>query len=192
MIVSIPRKGRYVVEASQENFEKIFEARKMIEAYVMELLKAKKVKSLPRVEWAVTKALKAPFPSPDDSYEKWRYIETMDEFHLNLVDSVENEFLSHFYGTIRFNISRYQYWLRVLCAPELFRPEVAKALIQDHYQVLDLMQKGEYDKANGLLMAHIDGACRLMKENFLKNKEVSKSTAKKVETLTSPSANLQQ
>ncbi len=167
LLMSIPRRGRFVVETSEENCQRIYEARKMIECYVIDLLKARNVRSLPDVELAITKALKKAMPS-DDPYEKWHYLEALDEFHLELVDSVENEFLSHFYGTIRFNICRYQYWLRVLCSPQAFRPQITKTLMQEHRRVLDFIQKGEYQKAKDCLCFHMDAAWRLMQENFSK------------------------
>ncbi len=168
LLVSLPRKGRFVAETSAENYERIYEARKMIECYVIEVLRAKNIRSLPQVEAAVTQTLKEPLPS-DDSYQKLRYIEAIDDFHVKLVDSVNNAFLSHFYGTIRFNIYRYHYWLRILCTPHALLPQVAKALIQEHRRVLDFIQKGEYAKANGALKFHMETAWKLMKENFSKN-----------------------
>jgi len=167
LLVSVPRKGRFVVEVSEENYQKINEARKMIECYVIDLLKAKNVRRLPHVEMAIAKVLVKPIPS-DDPYEKLRYIEAIDDFHINLVNSVENGFLSHFYGTLRFNIYRYHYWLRMLCSPLAALPQTAKSLIQEHQRVLDFIQEGEYEKANDCLCAHMDAAGRLMKENFQK------------------------
>lgn len=178
LLVSVPRKGRFVAEVSEENYQKIYEARKMIECYVIDLLKATNVRHLPQVEMAIAKVLMKPIPS-DDPYEKLRYIEAIDDFHINLVNSVQNGFLSHFYGTIRFNIYRYHYWLRMLCSPLSLLPQTARTLIQEHQRVLDFIQEGEYEKANDCLCSHMDSAWRLMKENFQKRAaprvEVSKS-----------------
>ncbi len=168
LLVSVPRKGRFVAETSEENYEKIYEARKMIECYVIELLRAKNIRSLPQVASSITQTFKKPLP-PDDPYEKLHYIEAIDDFHVKLVDSVKNAFLSHFYGTIRFNIYRYHYWLRILCAPPSLLPQAAKGLIQEHRRVLDFIQKGEYARANDALKSHMDAAWKLMKENFSKN-----------------------
>jgi hypothetical protein len=63
----------------------------MIECYVIDLLRVEKVRSLPQVESAITKVLKNPMPA-DDPYEKWHYIKAIDDFHIKLIDSVENEF----------------------------------------------------------------------------------------------------
>ena len=167
LLISVPRKGRFVVEISEGNYQKIYEARKMIECYVIDLLKSKNIRRLPQVELAITKVLEKPMP-PDDPYEKLHYIEAIDDFHINLVNSVENEFLSHFYGTLRFNVYRYHYWLRVLCFPFSLLPQAAKSLTQEHRRVLDFIQKGEYEKAKDCLQSHMDEAFRLMKENFSK------------------------
>lgn len=116
---------------------------------------------------AIAKVLIKPIPS-DDPYEKLRYIEAIDDFHINLVNSVQNGFLSHFYGTIRFNIYRYHYRLRMLCSPLSVLPQTARALIREHQRVLDFIQEGEYEKAKDCLCSHMDSAWSLMKENFQK------------------------
>lgn len=165
LLVSIPRRGRFVAQIDEKNCAKIYEARRAIEFYVIDTLKTEDVRNLPEVDMALAEVLKKTMP-PQDPYEKLRYIEALDEFHIKLVDSVKNEFLTHFYGTIRFNISRYQYWLRVLCLPHLLSPQSAETLIQDHFRVSDLIKRGEYDDAKECLRAHIDNALTLMKENL--------------------------
>ncbi|OGP87885.1 MAG: hypothetical protein A2157_10825 [Deltaproteobacteria bacterium RBG_16_47_11] len=172
-IVSIPRKGRHVAEISESNYEKIHEVRKMIECHVVDLLKAKNVRSLPTVDLALREVLKKPVPR--DDLEKWHLLQAADEFHVRLVDSVGNEVLSRFYGIIKFNVARYQYWLRVLCVPDLFRPDVAKSLIQEHCRIFSLIERGEYDEARECLRSHMDETWRLMKENF--SKEVGQKFA---------------
>jgi DNA-binding GntR family transcriptional regulator len=169
LLVSVPRKGRFVVEISEQNYQKIYEARKMIECYVIDLLEANNIRTLPQVELAMKKVLEKSMPS-DDPYEKLHYIEAIDDFHINLVNSVKNEFLSHFYGTLQFNIYRYHYWLRVLCSPLALLPQAAQSLIQEHRRVLDFIQMGKYEKAKDCLQSHMDKAFRLMKENFSKTR----------------------
>jgi len=167
LLVSVPRKGRFVVEISQDNYQKIYEARKMIECYVIDLLKTTNIRTLPKVESSIKNVLAKPMPL-DDPYEKLHYIEAIDDFHFDLVDSVENEFLSHFYGILRFNIYRYHYWLRVLRSPPSTLPQATESLIRDHQRVLHFIQKGEFEKAKVGLCSHMDSAWKLMKENFQK------------------------
>ncbi len=164
-IVSLPRRGRFVVGTSEENYRKIHAARKMIECHVIDLLKEENVRSLPQVELAITNVLKNPIVS-DDPYEKWKYIKATDDFHIKLVESVNNEFISHFYGTIQFNIYRYHYWLRVLCAPQAFLPGTSDPFVLEHRLILNYIEKGEYEKAKNCLKSHMDASWKLMKENF--------------------------
>lgn len=138
----------------------------MIECHVVDLLRAKNVRNLPKVDLVLGEALKK--PTPRDDIEKWHLLQAADEFHVKLVDSVENEVLSRFYGIIRFNVARYQYWLRVLCVPDLFRPDVANSLIQEHCRIFNLIKKGEYDGARECLRSHMDETWTLMRENFSK------------------------
>ena len=164
-ITSIPRKGRYVTKISQENYEKIHEAKRMMECYAIDYLKAKNVRNLPMVELALAEVLKKPRLT-DDPFEKLNYLKALFEFHVKLIDSVGNELLSRFYGIIRYNISRYQYWLRVLCSPNLFGPNAVKSLIQEHCRILNLIKSGEYEGAKDCLISHMDETLRLMKKNF--------------------------
>jgi DNA-binding GntR family transcriptional regulator len=168
-IVSIPRKGRYVTEISEKNYEKIHQTRMMIECYVIDLLEAMNVRSLPIVDLVSAEVLKEPMLT-DDPYEKWHYIEAMDKFHVGLVESVGNELLSRFYETIRFNISRYKYWLRVICSPQhLLGSDITKSIIEEHCRVLDFIKRGEYDQARDCLRFHMEKTWKEIKENFLKS-----------------------
>jgi DNA-binding GntR family transcriptional regulator len=174
-IVSIPRKGRYVAEISEKNFENIHEARMMIECHTIDLLEAKNLRRLPNVDLALAEVLKKPIPT-DDPYEKWYYIEAMDKFHVRLVESAGNELLNRFYGTIAFNISRYKYWLRVICSVDSLETDTARSITEEHCRIRDFIKRGEYDQARDCLKSHMEKTRELMKENFSKN-EVPKSEA---------------
>ena len=168
-IVSIPRKGRYVTEISEKSYEKIHQARMMIECYVIDLLEARNVRELSRVDLASAEVLKESIRT-DDPYEKWHCIEAMDKFHMTLVESVENELLNRFYETIRFNISRYKYWLRVICSPQhSLSPGIIEPIIEDHCRILDFIKRGEYDQARNCLRFHMEKTWEQMKESFLRN-----------------------
>jgi DNA-binding GntR family transcriptional regulator len=164
-IVCVPRKGRYVSEITTQNYEKIHEVRSMIECHVIDLLKEKNLRNLPMVDLAIEDILNNPMP-PDDPYEKWHYLEAIDEFHVKLVDSAKNMILNRFYGTIRFNIYRYQYWLRVLCMPDLFSPKALQTITGEHREILDSIQRGDFDGAKDCLKSHMEGTWKLMKTNL--------------------------
>ena len=164
-IVSIPRKGRYVAKISQEGYEKLHEVKKMMECYAIDYLKANNIRNLATIELYLAELYKRPRPT-EDPFEKLNYLEALFEFHVRLIDSVNNELLSLFYGTIRYNISRYQYWLRVLRSPNLFGPDVINAIMKEHHKILNLIKNGEYDGAKHCLMSHMDETLRLMKTNF--------------------------
>jgi DNA-binding GntR family transcriptional regulator len=164
-IVSVPRKGRYVTKISQERYERLHEVKKMMECYAIDYLKAYNIRNLAAVELSIAELSKRPRPA-EDPFEKLNYLEALFEFHVRLVDSVNNELLSLFYGTIRYNISRYQYWLRVLRSPNLFGPDVINAIIKEHHEIVNLINNGEYDGAKQFLVSHMDETLRLMKTNF--------------------------
>ncbi len=164
-IVSIPRKGRYVSKISQENYERLHEVKKMMECYAIDYLKARNIRELATVELALADLYKRPRPT-EDPFDKLNYLEAIFEFHVKLIDSVNNELLSFFYGTIRHNISRYQYWLRVLRSPNLFGPDAMQNVIKEHQEIVNLIKNGEYDEAKHCLMSHIDETLALMKTNL--------------------------
>jgi DNA-binding GntR family transcriptional regulator len=139
----------------------------MIECHVIDLLKEKNLRNLPKVDLALTMIPKNPIPT-NDPLEKLHYIEAMDEFHGKLVDSIENEILNRFYGIIKFNICRYHYWLRFLRLPDSLHPNMVKSLTQEHSKILDLIKRGEFDEAKDCLKSHMDGTWRLMKKYLLK------------------------
>ncbi|MGA2464181.1 MAG: GntR family transcriptional regulator [Thermodesulfobacteriota bacterium] len=163
-IKSVPRKGRYVNELSTDNYERIHEARVMIECYVIEVLKAKKIKELPEVEIALKNVHEPPLPtaSPD---EKLRFIESIDEFHIKLVGSVKNEFLTHFYGIIRFNITRYSFLY-------LLEKGAAKYFVQQHHKILDMIKKGQHDKARDFLRSHMNESWERMRKKLTSDNSI--------------------
>ena len=163
-IKTIPRRGRYVTDLSVDNYERIHEARVMIECYVIEVLKTREIRDLPQVEIALKMVLETPLPtaSPD---EKLRFIESIDEFHIKLVDSVGNEFLSHFYEIIRFNITRYSFLY-------LLEPGAAGYFVKQHHEILDMIKKGQYDEARDFLKFHMNESWQRMKSRLIDKKGI--------------------
>lgn len=167
LIKSIPRKGRYVAELSVDNYEKIHHARVMLECYVIEILKARKIKDLPEVEIAMNGVPEAPLQT-STSDEKLKFIESIDEFHIKLVESVGNEFLTRFYGIIRSNITRYSFLY-------LLESGAAEHFIQQHGTILDLIKKGQYDKAKDFLKSHMNESWQRMRKKLIHSEEVQSS-----------------
>lgn len=148
LVVSIPRKGRCVTKLTKENFFQVQDVRRMIECHVIDILKENKVRRLPKVKEALIEAIKLPVPL-DNTIEKLRYIEITGGFHIKLVESTGNDLLNHFYGIIRSIISRYRYI-------SLSAPGFTSALLEEHQQILNLIERGSYNQAKQHLSTHLE------------------------------------
>ena len=147
LVVGIPRKGCYVTEVSMQDCRQIFEAREMIECYVIDLLKAKDVKELPDVESAMASASDLWTPSHDKREETVRH-NPFPHFHTKLVESTGNHWVIHFYNSITSSLARYQF----MCT---YVPGVPGQAQEEHEQILDFIKNGDYDLAKEFLRSHI-------------------------------------
>ncbi len=172
-VVCIPRKGRYVAALTWGSYEKIHEARLMMECHVIDVLKERNQRKLPRVERALEKIPQKRLAT-DDPSETFSYFQATNEFHPKLVESIENEILDRFYGVIRSNIYRYHYWLRVLRSPDSMHNGTLSSVTQQHYRILDLIHRGKFGEAKESLKQHMDGTRELLREKLLAEPVTSK------------------
>ena len=147
LVVGIPRKGCYVTGVSMQDCRQIFEARQMIECYVIELLKAKDVRDLPDVESAMASVSDLWTPSHDKREGNVTH-NPFPHFHTKLVESTGNHWVIHFYNSITSSLARYQF----MCT---YLPGVPDQAQEEHKQILHFIQRGEYDLAKEFLRSHI-------------------------------------
>lgn len=158
LIVNVPRKASFVTEISLESLIEIYQAREMMECYAIDLLKRKKIKELPKVASALKRSLDLRIPLPSDPVKKKLvYLTELAEYHVKLVESAGNRWLIPFYQTIVSNITRYQ-----LVYIDI--PDIAKHRQGDHEQILELINKGSYEKAKNCLKNHINSFATIMKK----------------------------
>lgn len=174
-VVCIPRKGRYVAEITWENYEKIHQARLMIECHVIDVLKEKNLKELPKVDLAIERGSKNTM-ARNNPIEKFRCIEALNEFHGKLVDSIENDILNRFYGIIKFNIYRYHYWLRVLHSPDSVDSNMLKSISEEHCKIRNLIGRSKFEESKDFLKWHMDRTRNLMRNTLQMTKVGSKAT----------------
>jgi DNA-binding GntR family transcriptional regulator len=163
LVVGIPRKGCYVTGVSMQDCRQIFEARQMIECYVIELLKAKDVRDLPDVESAMASVSDLWTPSHDKREENVTH-NPFPHFHTKLVESTGNHWVIHFYNSITSSLARYQF----MCT---FLPGVPDQAQEEHKQILDFIQRGEYDLAKEFLRSHIISMLTYI-EQFMSNQDM--------------------
>ena len=108
LIVSIPRKGCYAAEVSMESCREIFQAREMIESYAIKLFKEKNIRELPHVASVLKETSNLHMPTSSDPYEKFKYLKTIANFHINLVKAAGNSRLSNYFDSLFPSLARYQ------------------------------------------------------------------------------------
>lgn len=70
LVVSIPRKGSYVSDLSIEVLEELYQAREMIEMCVIDILKVKNIKNLPKAFSSLEYSSRLSLPSVENKEER--------------------------------------------------------------------------------------------------------------------------
>ncbi len=162
LLVSVPRKGSFVSKISVENLRDVYEARLMIEENALERLKIGKITSIPemvsifsqiselgRIEWERL-----------NKEERVKHLKILADFHTKLIEASGNKLFIHFYRTITYLISRYQY--KFPYGPETF------SMSQDsHHQIIREIQAGEFEKAKITLKAHNQTFVEILEKKML-------------------------
>jgi DNA-binding GntR family transcriptional regulator len=148
LVKSIPRKGCFVADLSIEDFNELFQTREMIECYAVDLIEEKGIRALPKIEAVVNSACSWPSEMSNDPQERLDYLEAVTSFHRLLVEACRNKRILRLYEAIASNVTRYQFIY-------FFRTEHETDSREEHRKVLDLIGKGEYGEAKGVLRGHI-------------------------------------
>lgn len=149
LLVRVPRKGAYVAELSIDRMRQVYSARKMIESYAIDLLEAGHIRKLPKVHASLirvpTSSVSGRTPPPKDL----TYLQSITDFHVQLVASTGNPWLINFYHSIASNLARFQFY----CG---YTPGLSSESHNTHEKVYELLTSGLYENAKEVLMAHID------------------------------------
>lgn len=148
LVTSIPRKSTYVTEVSQEDFERIYRARAMIECYSIDLIKINHNNDFKPLYDALIASSTITLESGAKPKEVLEALKIFAVFHFKLVELTGNTYLRHFYQSIASNLMRYQFLY--------FSKEYKKPLLEEHHHILDLIKMGEYDQAKSCLLSHIN------------------------------------
>lgn len=149
LVKNIPRKGTFVTEISMKTFEEIYAARRMMECFAIQLLQEQNNRNPSGLREALAAASLAPKPLPGDTETLLEFWKMLSAFHVILVESCENVLLANFYNVISDNLARIQFlYLQI--------PGSVEDSIEDHRQVLHLIETGHYDQAREVLKKHLD------------------------------------
>ncbi|AFM27536.1 GntR family transcriptional regulator [Desulfomonile tiedjei] len=162
LLVSIPRKGTYVSDVSIEDLTGLFQTREMIETYAFDLLKSLEHPDFSKVEATFEDAVGLSLPSIENPEEMLHFHQVFAGFHTRLVELTGNSRIIHFYKTISLNLTRYQVMY-------LFMPGSVDQSLEDHREILTLIQEGQYDQAKKSLLKHLEFASKVLKDRIEQN-----------------------
>lgn len=150
LVRTTPRLGTFVTELSSSDFNQICDIRMMVECFAIQQLKTIGIRELPELEKIVEtqNAVQVPKKFVDDE-QKYTLFWKFANFHIQLVESAGNSYLTHWYRGLSSNISRYQYLF-------FFQPGVIAKDLKDHTKMLALIQSNQFDEAETFLKAHIE------------------------------------
>lgn len=150
LIHNIPRKGSSVSGISLVDLSEIYQMREMIECYAIDLFKEKEIRRFPADCHPVLGDMRnLEVPSEDASAkQKLKYIESLAEFHMELVQSTGNQRLYEYYKTIHSNINRYVFL-------HAFISGVSEHRVNDHVMITECLEKGQYIEARKIIKSHI-------------------------------------
>ena len=153
--VSLRGRGFKIKEFSEKEIRDFFEARKMIEAYVIEKL--------------VDEVSEADLKPLDDSLEQMinghknsgthNFLEADKSFHMNLIHRYENSLLESIMGNIRDYIS-------LLGQKALASPGRVSEVIQEHQGILEALHQKDKMSAVRAIKNHLDATEKSLLENL--------------------------
>lgn len=143
LVVSVPRKGSFVTSMSLADCEQIYRVRQMLECTAIDILGERKTASLDPLHEALEDA-----QNPTAQESVFENFCTMSRFHLRLIEATGNSWLIHCRQSLESSLARYQ--VMYLSLPGSYAPS-----LDEHIQVLSLLENGEYEQAKHLLVAHL-------------------------------------
>lgn len=150
LVRTTPRIGTFVTELSSADFNQICDLRIMAECFAVQQLKHIGRKELPELEKIVEiqNAVQIPKKFIDEE-QKYTLFWKFANFHLQLVESAGNSYLTHWYRGLSSNIARYQYLF-------FFQPGAIAKDLNDHTKMLALIKSNQIEKAETLMKAHLE------------------------------------
>lgn len=150
LVRTTPRIGTFVTELSGSDFNQICDLRIMVECFAVQQLKTIGGRELSELEKIVEtqNAVEIPKKFVDDE-QKYTLFWKFADFHLQLVESAGNSYLTHWYRGLSSNIARYQYLF-------FFQPGAIAKDLKDHTKMLTLIKSNQINEAETLLKAHLE------------------------------------
>ena len=138
----------------------------MMECFSVDLLEAKGIKDLPKVESALEETVNLTMPTSDDAYEKYDYLKAIANFHIKLVEAAGNAQLSSFYHAIFPNLARYQSIYTYISG-------LMATSQHEHREFLRLIKNGDYEEAKNYLRCHINKFVKIIEDKIIDDEKAT-------------------
>jgi DNA-binding GntR family transcriptional regulator len=153
--VSLRGRGFKIKKFSAKEIQDFFEARKMIEAYVIEQLVEKvREEDLKPLDDSLEHMIKGCKKS-----ESYRFLQADKSFHMDLIHRYENSLLESIMGNIRDSIA-------LLGQKALASPGRVQEVIKEHQDILAALHQRDKAKAVRALKYHLDATEKSILENL--------------------------
>jgi len=153
--VSLRGRGFKIKEFSEKEIQDFFEARKMIEAYVIEqLVDEVSAEDLKPLDDSLAQMING-----HKKTETYSFLEADKSFHMNLIRRYENSLLESIMGNIRDFIS-------ILGQKALASPGRVQEVIQEHQHILEALHQKDRIKAVQAIKYHLDATEKSLLENL--------------------------
>ena len=144
-IVMVPRKGAYVADFSLRDLEDIFEVRKSLEGLAAELC----AERVTEEELAEMERLLKEKSAAIENNDMQKLLDVDTAFHEKLYEASRNDRLRSMISNLREQIERFR-------IASLQYPGRMKRSLEEHYQILDAIQRRDGETANRLAHDHIE------------------------------------
>ena len=153
--VSLRGRGFKIKEFSEKEVQDFFEARKMIEAYVIEqLVDEVSAEDLKPLDDSLAQMING-----HKKTETYGFLEADKSFHMNLIRRYENSLLESIMGNIRDFIS-------ILGPKALASPGRVQEVIREHQHILEALHQNDRVKAIQAIQYHLDATEKSLLENL--------------------------
>lgn len=142
----IPRRGAFVVKQCKERVIEILQIREVLEGLVARLVTQNgDEKTLNKLK----RSLERISSTAEENAHLQKYTNAEVEFHSLLLDASNNHMLQNMMGIVNAH-------LQIIRLRTVVLPGRAKKTVQEHYKVLEAIEKGDGKAAEKLMRKHIE------------------------------------
>lgn len=150
----IPNVGFSVVRMDMKSIQNIYQSRECVERYVLPLI----IDKISEDDIMILKAFIAKQRKAMEDKDFSKYTEVDAEFHVYLIDLLQNKQLSDFYKSVR---SHYRVGSIKMIKEHSILP------IQEHERFIELVEEKKYEEALQCMYDHTTVAVERMKEGYV-------------------------